>query len=273
VATGAAAGPDATQSDVAPREDALAGLLSRAVAGRRGPLLQRSVASAAKALLAARIDKFNKVTYEAWLAQRSELDGKKGPNEVLHEVNAGQINQVRGAYEALVAEAKAGAEAKQEAKPTKYAATGKKAQAAAVLSAPVKAKKTIPRPRADEMTSEYGAEHGDLHFGGKPSKTKTKWSLAKATAIELMQAEIERHLNRMVRDSSVVEGTWTTWYIAYEPDYEVGKYFITPRESGSTNTFSMQVQVSLEEKFISFHGYPDEQVQGRGIGTARNQIA
>jgi len=256
------------QSDIARREDALAGLLSRAVAARRGPLLQRSPVSAAKALFAAKIDKFNKGTYEDWLAQRTELNGKKGTNEVLHEVSAGQINQVRGAYEALAAEAKAGADEQKGEKSTKYVATGKKAQAAAKLSAPVKAKQTVPRPQASEMTWEYGAEHGDLHFGGKPTKNKTKWSLSKDTAIELMEAEIRKHLNRMVRDSSVVEGTWTNWYIAYEPDYEVGKH-----QSGSTNTFSMQVQVNLEEKFISFHGYPDEQVQGRGIGTARNQIA
>jgi hypothetical protein len=256
------------------RHDALAVMLSRAVADRRRALLQRSPQTAAKAMVGAKIDKFNKGSYESWLAQRSELDGRKGTNAVLHEVGAGDIQKVRSAYEAALAEAKAAVEdaPPEQEKPTKYVATGKKAQAAAKLSAPKKDVVRIPRPAAAEMTWEYGPKHGDLHFGGKPTKNKTKWSIDKEAAIELMEAEIGKHLNRMVSDSTDVENAWTTWYIAYEPDYEVGNYFITPREFGSTNTFSMQVQVSLTDRFISFHGYPDEQVRGRGIGTARNQI-
>jgi len=270
------AAPPATAAPAAVEggHDALAGVLSRAVADRHGALLQRSPQSAAKALVAAKIDKFNKVSYETWLAQRSEFDGRKGTNEVLHEVGPRDIQKVRSAYEAALAESKAAGEdaPKEEGKATKYVATGKKAQAAAKLSAPKKDVVRVARPAAAEMTWEYGAVHGDLHFGGKPTKNKTKWSIGKQAAIELMEAEVRKHLNRMVADSTDVQDAWTTWYIAYEPDYEVGKYFITPRESGSTDTFSMQVQVSLTDKFISFHGYPDEQVLGRGIGTARNQI-
>ena len=256
------------------RHDALGERLARAVVDRHCALLQRSPESAAKALVSAKIDKFNKGSYEAWLTQRSEFDGRKGTNALLHEVGPGDIQKVRSAYEVALAASKAAADdvPPEQGKPTKYVATGKKAQAAAKLSAPKKEVVRIARPAAAEMTWEYGAEHGDLHFGGKPTKNKTKWSIAKEAAIELMEAEIRKHLDRMVADSTDVENAWTTWYIAYEPDYEIGKYFITPREFGSTNTFSMQVQVSLTDKFISFHGYPDEQVRGRGIGTARNQI-
>jgi len=270
----AATPASAIPATVADGQDALAGLLSRAVTDRRGGLLQRSPETAAKALVSAKIDKFNKVSYETWLAQRTEFDGRKGTNEVLHEVGPGDIQKVRKAYEAALAESKAAAEdaPQGEEKATKFVATGKKAQAAAKLTAPPKAVVRIPRPAAAEMTWEYGAEHGDLHFGGKPTKNKTKWTIGKEAAIELMEAEVRKHLNRMVAGSTDVQNAWTTWYIAYEPAYEVGKYFITPRESGSTNTFAMQVQVSLTDKFISFHGYPDEQVRGRGIGTARNQI-
>jgi hypothetical protein len=246
----------------------------RGGAARFAPMLMRDPTTAAQAMHDAKITKFNRNTYETWLAQRGERAGKKGLNSAVHEVGPESIVAVRKAYEALAgASAAADQQRQQQARPARFAATGKKAQAAAKLSAPPQQVVAAPfvRPKPAEMAFEYGATHGDLHFGGKPTKTKTKWSLEKEEAVALMEAEARKHVDRLVADSS--PDGWTTWYIAADgPRKEVGKYFITPRESGVTNVFAMQVQVSLEDKHVSFHGYPDEQVLGRGIGRARNTI-
>src|SRR5258706_4256187 len=61
----------------------------------------------------------------------------------------------------------------------------------------------VPAPAANAPapTLVYGAEHGDLHFGGDPTKNKAKWALSKADACRVMEAEIMKHHVRIWRET------------------------------------------------------------------------
>jgi hypothetical protein len=254
--------------DVAQAGDALAGILSRAVSagrvGHSGPMLMRDIASAAAALRAANLEKFNKGTYETWLAAPSAPKAKS--NAALHQVTAKDLAAVRRAYEALAPAADD--LVTDDAKPKRY--VGKPAATVTPVATPPVAVVAITRPLASAMTVQYGAEHGKLHFGGKATKKKTKWDLSVTEACALMEAEIVKHRDRLVRESAL-DKEWEPWYIIADADDDIGRY-IAKGETGTTNRFSMQVQVSLQHKLISYHGYPDQRAMDTGAGKGRNAV-
>lgn len=129
------------------------------------------------------------------------------------------------------------------------------------------------RPTAGEMKLEYGAEHGDRHFVKTPTKNKTAWTLAKPTALELMKAEINTHLDRMIAGSAL-DKEWEVWYVIGDADENIGLYKIDgQREPGSTARLACQVRVSLPHKLVSYHGCPDEQAMKTGAGRSRDGVS
>jgi hypothetical protein len=255
------------RSDASLRQDALAATLSRAVVARRpagGALLMRDPTSAAKALHAAGVTKFNRGTFESWLAQVPS--GGKKPNATLHSVSVSDLNAVRSAFTAAgtteVSEPK-------EDKPRRYQPPPKEKKVKAVRDWEVPTK----RPTADEMTLEYGAKHGNRHFIKAPTKNKTAWTLPKAAACDLMEAEINNHLERMIAGSAL-DTEWDVWYVIGDADADIGLYKIDgEREPGATARFACQVQVSLAHKLVSYHGYPDEQAMSTGAGRSRDTVS
>jgi hypothetical protein len=252
--------------DVAPPDDALAGVLARAVsagrAGHSGPILMRDIASAAAALRAAKLEKFNKTTYEAWLAAPSAPKAKS--NGALHDVSAKDLGAVRKAYEALAPAADE--VVVEDPKPKRY--VGKPAATTTpVVTPPAPA---ITRPLASAMTVEYGEKHGKLHFGGKPTQKKTKWDLSVEDACALMEAEITANRDRLVAESAL-DKEWEPWYIIADADEDIGRY-TAKGDEGTTNRFAMQVQVSLQHRLISYHGYPDQRAKSTGVGKGRNSV-
>jgi hypothetical protein len=254
--------------DIAPAGDALAGILARAVSagrgGHRGPMLMRDIASAAAAQRAANLEKFNKGTYETWLAAPSAPKAKS--NAALHQVSAKDLGAVRAAYEALAPAVDD--VVTDDAKPKRY--TGKPAATTTPVAATPVAVVAITRPRPDEMTLAYGATHGHLHFGGEPTAKKTKWDLDVTRACALMEEEILTHRDRLVRESAL-DKEWEAWYIIADADGDIGRYK-AKGVTGTTDRFAMQVQVSLQHKSISYHGYPDQRAKNTGLGKGRNSV-
>lgn len=116
------------------------------------------------------------------------------------------------------------------------------------------------------MTKSYGAEHGDLHFGGKPIAKKAKWTLEKGDALTLMEAEIDKHMDRLINESDT-EG-WTSWYIGGDAGDMIGNSV-----AGVVSTFCIQAQVNLQENTISYHGYPDQRLLKVGAGRSKSTIS
>lgn len=114
-------------------------------------------------------------------------------------------------------------------------------------------------------TITYGAEHGDLHFISKPTESKSAWTLGKSAALTLMETEIGKWLGPLGTHSATGESRdgWTTFYVSGQHTANVGVYKVSrQRETPSTTYFSMQVQVNYAENTISYHGYPDEKMEG-----------
>lgn len=117
----------------------------------------------------------------------------------------------------------------------------------------------------------FGAEHGDLHFGGDPTEQKSKWSLPKPAAIQLMATEIGPHLVRMRRESRIAG--WESWYVGGQAPGNIGQYYVRGVRGGeSTRMFTIQAQVNWLENEISYHGFPDERLLREGLGKTRNSI-
>lgn len=230
-------------------------------------MLMRDIASAAVALRAAGIERFNKTAYEVWLAAPS-APGKKATNATQHDVSISDLGKVRTAYDALAPAPAPAPAATATATPKRYA--GKKAATVTPVAATPVAVVAITRPRADEMTATYDAGHGSLHFGGAPKAKKTKWDLGVEAACVLMEAEIARNRDRLVRESAL-DKEWEPWYIIADADDDIGRY-LAKGKTGTTSRFAMQVQVSLQHKSISYHGYPDQRAQNVGVGKGRNSV-
>jgi hypothetical protein len=253
--------------------DKLAGKLARAVDGRSrhgagaglGALLQRDPTTAAKAMFDAKHTTINRSSFKAWLD--ATAPGGKKTNGAVHGVGESDINKVRTALTALVESSSGGQE---EQRPKQHAKSGKKARAA-VTPAPQQVVEPIPRPRPEEMVLVYEQEHGQYHFGGNPTDKKTKWSYDVSEARVLMEAELEKHRNRMVQESRL-DGR-EQWYVSGTgPGKLVGHYRHGKGDFREVNVFAMQVTVNLADKTIKYHGYPDEQVLKIGAGKGRNQI-
>jgi hypothetical protein len=255
----------AVPAGAAGHQDQLAVMLSRAIAIRRGgapasgPLLQRDVATAAQALRDANIEKLNRVVFEEWLAKGDKM----GTNAKKHGVVAGDLQAVRKAFEAL---APTGGTAVADEKPKRYVPPPK----AAAVTTPTQPVVAVTRPSARDMRLEFDDVHGKLHFGGKPTKKKSKWSLARTEAVTLMETEIRKHIDVLVRDSKL-DGA-EIWYVTGDNGKTIGHYRDTDGDSAAVTIFSMQVQVKLAERVIEFHGYPDERVQGVGAAKGRNLV-
>ncbi len=117
----------------------------------------------------------------------------------------------------------------------------------------------------------FGDGHGDLHFNGDPTDDKSKWSLLKAAAKLLMEAEITKHLPRMRRESRIAG--WEPWYVGGQANANIGRYYIQgQRGGGQTNMFTIQAQVNWLENEINYHGFPDQRLLRTGLGKARNTI-
>lgn len=124
----------------------------------------------------------------------------------------------------------------------------------------------LPLPRL-----EYGADHGNYHFGGDPTAQKSKWTLPKAAALQLMEAEISKHFVRM-RSESRTNG-WEGWYVGGQAPGNIGMYAVDGKRGGAPTTmFTIQAQVNWFENVISYHGFPDERLMRVGLGKERNSI-
>lgn len=123
----------------------------------------------------------------------------------------------------------------------------------------------------DEMTLEYDDEHGKLHFIAKPTQKKTAWDLSKGTANALCENAIKQHMDTLLAGSA--DKGWTVWYITEDNGKDVGRYHKSGERNGlPTSQFSIQLQVSKEDKHISYHGYPDEKALKTGVGKGRNEV-
>jgi hypothetical protein len=114
-------------------------------------------------------------------------------------------------------------------------------------------------------TITYGATHGDLHFIDKPTTKKSAWTLGKSAALSLMEAEIRKFLGPLGTHSDKEESSqgWSTFYVSGQHTTHVGAYKETgKRVDPTTAYFSMQVQVKYADNEISYHGYPDEKMEG-----------
>jgi hypothetical protein len=112
----------------------------------------------------------------------------------------------------------------------------------------------------------YGAEHGDYHFTGKVTKQKAQWTLAKGTALQLMADEVMKHWDRIKADSK--PDGWDSWYVGGDNGKPVGDTV-----AGPVSTFTMQVQVHLQDNLISYHGYPDQRLKKTGVGKSKSSIS
>lgn len=130
----------------------------------------------------------------------------------------------------------------------------------------------VPPPVANTPapTLEFGEDHGSLHFGGAPTRQKSKWSLDKPAAMVLMEAAIRAHLPRMMRESSLTEPT--PWLIVGRADNSIGRYKDDTRDGSETDTYMIQAQMIISENLVSYHGFPDERVVRTGLGRTRNEI-
>ena len=129
-----------------------------------------------------------------------------------------------------------------------------------------------PQANLPAPTLTFGTGHGDLHFGGDPTEKKSKWSLTKAKAIELMAAEITKHLPRMRRESQLDD--WEAWYIGGQvAGGEAGRYYKKGTRGGlPTDMFTIQAQVHWLDNEISYHGFPDERLVRTGLGKSKSTI-
>jgi hypothetical protein len=122
---------------------------------------------------------------------------------------------------------------------------------------------------------EYGAEHGDRHFIKTPTKKKAAWDLDKDVALPLMVTEIEKHLAALGKHSAANESRdgWTTFYVTGQHSGPVGRYWVKDeRTYPTTDCFSMQVQVHYQSNTISYHGYPDEEMEGKAKGCSKTKM-
>lgn len=115
------------------------------------------------------------------------------------------------------------------------------------------------------MTLEYGQSHGDYHFTGKVTKKKAQWTIDKSEALEIMEAEIIKHLETLLEGSS--DNGWTPWYIGRDTGEVIGKTV-----KGKETKFCIQLQVNKELGTISYHGYPDQRLLKEGVGKSKSTI-
>jgi hypothetical protein len=124
-------------------------------------------------------------------------------------------------------------------------------------------------------TIEYDAEHGDLHFGANPTSNKSAWTLSQADANALCEARIREHLGALGAHSGGHEDSdgWSAFYITAAHGKAVGVYAGDKKGNKwpSTTHYSIQLQVNYAENLISYHGFPDERIEGHALGCSINK--
>lgn len=123
-------------------------------------------------------------------------------------------------------------------------------------------------------TLVYDAAHGDYHFIAKPTTKKSAWSLEKDAANQLVQTEIRKHLKALGEHSAGHEDRdgWSAFYITAQHNKAVGTYYVKgERDSPSTDHFTIQLQVHYGRNEISYHGFPDERIEGHALGCSINK--
>lgn len=134
------------------------------------------------------------------------------------------------------------------------------------------------REALDSPDIVYGAEHGDLHFGGNPTPKKSKWSLEKEASLTLMEDEINKYLEVLGKHSGSNENDkgWSPFYITAQHESSCGAYFVPKNERKqnnfpTTDHFTIQLQVNYKQNSISYHGFPDEKIEGHALGCSINK--
>jgi len=131
-----------------------------------------------------------------------------------------------------------------------------------------------PRGALENPRIEYDEGHGDLHFIPKPNKKKSAWDLEKADAQNLMVTEIQKHLTALgVHSAEHERDGWSAFYITAQHESKVGSYVgpLELKKFPTTNYFTIQVQVNYNENLISYHGFPDEKIEGFPLGCSFNK--
>lgn len=132
-----------------------------------------------------------------------------------------------------------------------------------------------PRHALVEPRLEYDAEHGDLHFIAKPTDKKSAWSLEKGEANQLVEDTIRQHLRALGEHSAGHEDRngWSAFYITAQHDEPVGTYVGESKRGGypTTDHFTIQLQVNYRANEISYHGFPDERIEGQPLGCSINK--
>ena len=110
--------------------------------------------------------------------------------------------------------------------------------------------------------------HGQLHFIKAPTENKSAWDLDKVHAIELMENEVKKYLQKIYAntDKALWKNGWEAWLISGITKNPCGRYYVTPREHPKTRGFTIEIQINWDEKVATYHGYPDEKV---GEGTIK----
>jgi len=128
-----------------------------------------------------------------------------------------------------------------------------------------------PQANIPAPTMTYDAEHGDYHYGGDPTESKTKWSISKAASNTRVENAITAHLPRLRREAKLTG--WDPWLIAVTAEVTIGRYYKKGVRGGEeTDTFCVQLQVNWLENDISYHGFPDQRILRTGLGRTRNEI-
>jgi hypothetical protein len=115
----------------------------------------------------------------------------------------------------------------------------------------------------------YDSAHGDYHFTGAVTEKKAQWTIQKAAAQQLMQAEINKHMTKLIRNSR--SSGWEPWYIGADAGKDIGDTRLG-KDVKPESRFTIQLQVNVKDNQISYHGYPDQRLLSFGAGKTKKSL-
>ena len=130
----------------------------------------------------------------------------------------------------------------------------------------------------EDFTIEYGAKHGDSHFGKlsspKKSQRKSKWTISKDLAIALMKLNIHARMGDIKAAAAQAHsgGSDLSWILIADAKYPIGIDYRDTADRKGIKRFQIQLQVPRSSTVISFHGFPDGQTYKTGLGPVRNSL-